>query len=176
MKFTIKDSIPFPRQEVFSAQRDQLAELAPYLGDIESITVTERTEEGTVTRLVNIWKANGGDIPKVARSFIKPEMLQWTDYAAWNQDAWECSWNIELGFLPEAVKCTGATRFADKGSRTTVTIEGEITVDGEKIPGVPRFAAKKVGDAVEKFVVNTIKPNLMKTNEGVTAFLKAQNR
>ncbi len=36
MKFTIKDSIPFPRQEVFSAQRDQLAELAPSQGVIEA--------------------------------------------------------------------------------------------------------------------------------------------
>lgn len=175
MQFSFKDAIPFPRQQVFEAQRDHMPALVPYLHDIESIVVEERTEEGTVTKLVNLWKAKGGDIPKAAKAFIKPDMLQWTDYATWNQEAWTCEWNLVLGFLPGAIECVGTTSFAESNGRTTVTINGDITIHGDKIPGVPRFAAKKLGGTVEKFVIGMIKPNLQKTNEGVTAYLRAQS-
>jgi len=174
MHFTIKDAIPFPRLRVFEAQRDHLSSLAPYLHDIESITVEEREDEGAVVRLVNIWRAKGGDIPAVARSFIKPSMLQWTDTARWDAEAWKCEWSSVLGFLPGAIECRGTTCFSESGGRTTVTIDGTITIHAEKIPGVPRFAAKKIGGAVEKFVVGMIRPNLKKTNEGVTRYLRDQ--
>jgi hypothetical protein len=39
---------------------------------------------------------------------------------------------------------------------------------------VPRLLAKSASDAVEKLVIRTIEPNLRKTNEGVTAFIRKQ--
>lgn len=172
MKFSIKESIPFPREQVFSAQRDQMPELTSYLNDIDSITVESREDDGAVTKLVNLWVAGGTDIPAAARSFVKPEMLRWTDYATWNQDEWKCEWNLVLGFLQEAVSVSGVTTFAESNDRTTVTIAGDITIKADKIPGVPRFMAGKVGPVVEKFVINLIKPNLKKTNEGISNYLR----
>jgi hypothetical protein len=174
MQFTVRDAIPFPRDQVFEAQRDKLPELAPYLHDIESITVTSREEHGAVSKLVNIWKAKGGDIPSAMRAFVKPEMLQWTDYASWDRDAWRCDWNLVLGFLPGVIECKGSTSFAEAGGRTTVTVAGDLKIFADKIPGVPRFMAAKAGETVEKFVIGMVKPNLSKTNEGVTAYLRAQ--
>ncbi len=173
MQFSFKDAIPFPRDQVFTAQRDQMPELVPYLHDIKSIEVEERTDEGHISKLVNIWKAKGGDIPSAARAFIKPDMLQWTDYATWDAEKWQCEWNLVLGFLPGAIECTGTTVFAEANGRTTVTITGNIVIHADKM-GVPRFAAKKIGATVEKFVIGMIKPNLQKTNEGVTAYLRDQ--
>lgn len=174
MNFSFKDSIPFSREQVFEAQRDHLPELAPYLHDIESITVEAREDLGAVSKLTNVWKAKGADIPAAVRTFVKPEMLRWTDYATWNREQWKCDWNIVLGFLPGAIECTGSTSFAEAGGRTTVTVAGDIVIHADKIPGVPRFAAGKIGSAVEKFVIGMIKPNLSKTNEGVTAYLRDQ--
>ena len=54
-----------------------------------------------------------------------------------------------------------------------MTINGEIIVHADKI-GVPRLLAKSASDAVEKLVIRTIEPNLRKTNEGVTAFIRKQ--
>ena len=172
MKFSIKDSIPFPREKVFSAQRDQMPELTSYLNDIESITVEEREDDGHISKLVNLWVAGGTDIPAAARSFVKPEMLRWTDYATWNQEEWKCDWNLVLGFLQEAVSVSGTTSFAESNNRTTVTIAGDITIDAAKIPGVPRFMAGKIGPVVEKFVINLIRPNLKMTNEGIGRYLR----
>jgi uncharacterized protein YndB with AHSA1/START domain len=174
MQFSIKDAIPFPRERVFSAQRDQMSELAAYLNDIESITVKEREDDGHISKLVNLWIAGGTDIPAAARAFVKPEMLRWTDYATWNQEEWTCDWNLVLGFLQEAVSVSGTTSFAEVNDRTTVTIAGDITIKADKIPGVPRFMAGKIGPVVEKFVINLIRPNLKKTNEGIRSYLRDQ--
>jgi uncharacterized protein YndB with AHSA1/START domain len=174
MQFSIKDAIPFPREQVFSAQRDQMPDLVTYLNDIESITVQEHEQDGHITKLVNLWVAGGADIPAAARSFVKPEMLRWTDYATWDEEKWQCEWNLVLGFLQEAVSVSGTTSFAESNDRTTVTIAGDITIKADKIPGVPRFMAKKIGPIVEKFVIGLIKPNLKKTSEGIGNYLRDQ--
>jgi hypothetical protein len=176
MKFTIKDTIPFPRELVFSTQRDRLPELASYLNDIRSITVNERNDEGAVVRFVNEWQAGGTDIPAIARSFIKPEMLRWLDHAVWNSDDWSCNWRIELGFLPDAIEAKGLNHWKDRGNETLVVIDGEINVNARKIPGVPGLMAGTIGPAIEKFVVGLIEPNLKKTCQGVSRFLQEQRQ
>lgn len=171
-KFTITDIIPFPRAEVYATQRDKLSELAEYLHDISEIVVEEREETGSVVKFVNLWRAEGQDVPKLARSFIKPEMLKWHDYATWDGDEWTCEWHIKLGFLPDAIEASGKNRWKEHGDKTRVIIDGQIAVHADRIPGIPKMMAKKVGATVEKFVVKMIEPNLKKTNEGVTQFLK----
>jgi hypothetical protein len=175
VKFTIKDTVPFPREEVYRVQRDSLPDLAPFLNDIQSITVesSERTDD--VVKFVNLWKAKGGDIPSVARAFIKPEMLQWHDHATWTQSRWQCDWNMKLGFLPDAIEARGTNTWKELGpNETLVVIEGEIRIHADRIPGVPRLLAKSVGEAVEKFVVKMIEPNLKQTSVGVTNFLRSK--
>lgn len=173
MKFTLKETVPFPRDRVYATQRDRLSELAPYLNDIKEIEVKSREENGTVVRFVNLWKAKGGDVPTIAKAFIKPEMLQWLDHAMWDASKHECEWRIELGFLPGAIEARGRNTWTELGpNQTLCTINGEIIVNAGKIPGVPMLLAGKLGPAVEQFVVKTIEPNLKKTVEGVARFLR----
>lgn len=171
MKFTIHDVVPYRRDEVYRVNRDDLPAIAPYLDRIESITVDSRVEEGGVTRIVNRWVAEPSDIPALARKFIKPEMMRWIDRATWDEDAWTCAWEMELGFLPDAIEARGVNRWEQRGDETAVTIEGEIIVRAEKIPGVPRLVAGKLSKAVESFVVTTIEPNLRTTNRAVARYI-----
>ena len=115
-KLDIRDDIDFHIDVVYPAFRDRLKETAPYLPNIEEIVVEkyERIDDNTV-EVVNLWKASEGEVPKVAQSFIKPDMLQWTDYATWHDDELYCEWNMEVGFLSEAVKCSGQTRYKAEG-------------------------------------------------------------
>ena len=172
MKFTVVDEIPFPLDKVFAAHRDKLPEMVGYMPNIESIEVESRDEDGDIVRLVNIWRAAETDVPSVARPFIKPEMLKWTDRATWDQDEWRCQWNIELGFLPGAITCRGQNTFEEFDGTTRITMEGELLIDAAKIPGVPRLMAGSVGGVVEKFVVKLVEPNLRETNKVVTQYLE----
>ncbi len=174
-EINIKDTVQADRKTVFATFRDELVELLPHLPDIKSIEVKDRNEpDDDTVKVVNLWKADAAEIPRLAQAFIKPEMLEWTDYASWHADSWTCNWNMEVGFLKEAVTCKGTTTYAEKGDQTEVTIKGELTVDARKIPGVPRIGAGKIGDVIESFVVRLITPNLTQVNRGLESYLKAK--
>lgn len=175
-KIDITDEVAYDRQKVFSTFRDELVELIPHLPDVKKITVKEReqVDENTV-KVVNLWEAQAEEVPRIARSFIKPEMLKWTDYATWRQDAWECDWQMEVGFLTDAVTCEGTTYYRQKGEgRTEIAIKGKLEVDAAQIPGVPRLGAGKIGSAVEGFVVKLITPNLTNVNRGLERYLEGK--
>lgn len=170
----IKDTVAHDRETVFSTFRDELTELIPHLPDVKDIEVKDREDvDDSTVKVTNLWKAEPEEIPRLARSFIKPEMLKWTDYATWRQDDWECDWVMEVGFLSDAVTCEGTTRYVDKGDgETEVIIKGKLEVDAAQIPGVPRFGAGKIGSAVENFVVRLITPNLTNVNRGLESYLE----
>ncbi len=173
----IRDTISYDRQLVYETFRDHLSEMQPYLPTIEDIEVEsyDRLDDTTV-KIVNIWSAEDKDVPKMAQKFIKPEMLKWTDRATWFDDQHLCNWDMEVGFLSEAIHCSGTTRYMQQGARTEVHIEGKLRVDAAKIPGVPRLVAGKVGTVVEGFVVKMITPNLKEVNRGCEKFLAKQDK
>lgn len=173
MKVEADAHIDFPRDLVFRTYRDRLPELVPYLPNVKQITVESREEEGEVVRLVNRWVA-AGEIPKVARSVIKPEMLIWLDHATWHQDEWYCDWRIEHATFARQVHCQGRNQYREEGDRTLIEIRGELSVDAARIPGIPRMLAGTITPVIERFIVQTIRPNLVSTADGVGAFLQAQ--
>ncbi len=170
----ITDTVAYDRETVFTTFRDHLQELIPHLPDIKDIQLKDRKEvDDDTTKVVNLWKAQSEEVPKLARSFIKPEMLEWTDYATWRKDAWECDWRMEVGFLSDAVTCKGVNKYREVGEgKTEITIQGVLNVDASKVPGVPRLGAGKIGSVIENFVVKLITPNLTNVNRGLESYLK----
>ncbi|MFW5966842.1 MAG: DUF2505 family protein [Persicimonas sp.] len=171
----VNDTIDHPRELVFTTFRDDLDDLDEFLPDIKSITTESREErDEDTTHVVRIWKARDEEIPSLAKKFIKPEMLQWTDRATWNEDEWTCEWEIEVGFLSDAITSKGVNHYHDRDGSTEIVIEGTLEVDAKKIPGVPGMLAGRVGKAVENFVVKMITPNLKDVNRGLERYLAAQ--
>jgi hypothetical protein len=173
-KISTKDEVAYPREKVFETFRDDLEELVPYLPDIRAIEQQkyERIDAKTI-KVVRLWKAKDEDVPSMAKKFIKPEMLQWTDTAIWREDTWECDWSMEVGFLSDAISAEGTNSYFAKDGSTKIEIAGDLKVDAKHIPGVPRLLAGKVGSAVEKFVVKLITPNLTDVNRGLEKYLEA---
>ncbi|AWV90500.1 DUF2505 family protein [Bradymonas sediminis] len=175
-KISVQDSVSSPRDVVFATFRDKLDELDEFLPDIESIVTESREDlDDGRTRIVRVWRARPEEIPSAARKFIKPEMLQWTDTATWNPNDFSCEWEMEVGFLTDAITAKGVNRYSEDGDSTGIVIDGVLGVDASKIPGVPRLIAGKVGSAVEKFVVKMITPNLKDVNRGIEKYFAAQD-
>lgn len=174
MEIKADSRIPFPRDLVFRTYRDSLPQLVPYLPNISSISVTSRKEEGPgLTRMLNLWKAKG-DIPTVAQSVIKPEMLEWNDHALWNENEWTCEWRVETKIFTENVKCSGKNRFVPEGDGAMrLEIRGDLDVSLKGIPGVPRFLAGTIAPVVEKFIVTLLTPNLTSVSGGLEKYLRA---
>lgn len=172
MKLEVTVEIPFPRDRVFSVYRDKLPDLISYLPNVRSIEQVSRTDEGQFTKLLNHWRG-GGDIPSVARSFVSEKLLEWDDHATWDNTAFTCAWRTEVGAFKEAVRAEGKNHFEDLGgTKTRLTIRGDIEVDARKVKAVPRLLAGPVGSGVETFLVATIKPNLVSVANGLTKYLR----
>jgi len=164
-------TLSHPRDLVYATYRDRLPELAAYIPNISSIEVLQSEREGPVLRLLNEWQATA-KIPGIARSYIKPEMLRWKDHAHWYDDEWCVRWRFELAFLTDVVHAAGTNTFVEVGQGSTrVSLRGDLTIDGSRIPGVSARTGRLVVPHVEKFCVALIQPNLVKTTEVLQRFL-----
>ena len=175
MKIEADATLSFPRELVFATYRDNLVDLVPHLPNIRAIEVLEKEEnkggESGVTRLLNLWRAEG-DIPKVAQTIIKPEMVAWDDHAVWNENDWTCEWKVVPKFFTNNVRCQGKNQFIADGERTTLQIRGELEINAKGIPGVPRLLAGKIAPVIEKFIVALLTPNLVTVSQGLEKYLQ----
>ncbi len=173
MKLEVSAEIPFPRMQVFTIYRDKLPGLVKYLPNVRSITQVSRAEEGTTIKMLNRWQG-GGDIPAVVRKFLSEDLLQWDDHATWHTDKITCDWRTIVPSFKDAVDCAGSNRYDELGPNLTrLTIAGHLNVDAKKVKGVPGFLAGTIGPAIEAFLVNSIKPNLISVAKGVGDYLRA---
>ena len=173
MRIQADDRVPFAREIVYRTYRDRLVDLVPYLPNVASIEVRDRADEGDVVRFVNAWRAKD-EIPQVARSILRPEMLSWLDHATWRASEWTTEWRIEMGSFADAVDCRGKNEFVEDRGATLIRIRGDLHIDLRLVRGVPRILAGTVGPVVEKFVVAMITPNLSKVSRGIEKLLRAE--
>jgi hypothetical protein len=140
MQLSADAHIPFPRETVFRAYRDDMVALVAYLPNVRSIEVTSRKDDGAVVELVNEWRG-GGDVPAAVRALLGDSVLSWTDYAKWNAEAMFCDWRTETHAFKEALRCGGRNAFLEDGpGKTLLEIRGSLEVDAKKIRGVPSFS------------------------------------
>jgi hypothetical protein len=156
--------VKIPVEDAWVAIRDRLGELVPYLDEIESVAVQERSvmPENAIL-LVNLWQAKA-KFPAVLSAVIKSDMLMWTDRATWHEKNHECAWQIELHFAPDRTRCTGLTTFepAIGGRGTRITFAGEFSLNAKGLPGVPSILESTVAAAAESFVTSLIPGNFRK--------------
>ena len=162
-----------PRELVYHTYRDRLPELVQMLDNIESMVELERRAEGDTIHLLNEWKAHG-EVPKIAKRWIKPEMLRWKDHASWHAASWSVNWRFEMAFMREQVKASGKNFLVENGpDRTRYEIRGTLEIDGNNIPGVPGMLGRRIVPQIEKFVIALIRPNFIKISDGVQQYLDA---
>jgi hypothetical protein len=171
MRIHTESLIRHPQREVYEAYRDRLPEIAAYIPDVKEILVESREPFDGGIKLHNVWIAER-EIPVFARAFLKPEMLRWDDYAEWRDSDHQVRWTLKLRVFTDNVRCSGTNTFRriDDG-KTSVTLEGDLDIDLQRIPGVPRLLAGGLKPQVEKFIVSLITPNLERVNESLQQFL-----
>jgi hypothetical protein len=168
--------IPFSREIVFAAYRDEITDLLPYLPNVRGIEVKSRKDAGSVVEFVNEWRG-GGDVPAALRVILSDAVLSWTDYATWRADEMACDWRTETHAFTDAIQCRGRNTFVDDGvDRTLLEIRGSLEIDAKKIRGVPSFLAGKLGRSVEEFLVAKIQSNLVETTKGLAKYLEERHR
>jgi hypothetical protein len=174
MEIVADAKIPFAREAVFAAYRDDISKLLPYLPNVRSIEVKSRREEGAVIELENEWHG-GGEVPSAVRAFLSESALAWTDHARWDASTFRCAWRTETRAFQGAVRSGGENAFYEQGpGETRIEFRGSLDVDAKKIRGVPGFLASTVGKGFEEFLVARVKANLVETARAVAKYLESR--
>lgn len=160
-----------PARLVFETLRDRTPDLVAHLPNIEGVQVLDRQEAPPVVTLYNRWQGAQGDVPAIVRPFVKKELVAWFDRAAWSEETLGCTWEIEAVVGRECFSCTGTTTITplDDGSR--FELRGQLSIDPDRVPGVPRFLARKLSGPLERFIARAIGPNLTSVASAVQAYL-----
>lgn len=173
MQINVTTRIPYPIDQVYTAMRHKLPDLAAYMPNVDSIVVEkEDTSTEGVVKLLNRWNAARTEIPAPARPFVDQSRMFWHDDATWHDKDYRCEWVLTTGFMSERVDCKGTTSYHPVGDETEMRIRGSMSLDLKGM--VPRLLLKKATSGVEKFVSKLIEPNFQKTADALTAYLDAQ--
>ncbi len=171
MRIEADSILPYARDVVFRAYRDDLPKVVEFLPNVRAIEVKKRDEAGPVTTLFNVWHG-GGEIPAAARALLDEKALSWDDHAVWDESKHECDWTIHTHAFTEAVTSRGQTRLIELApGRTRIELRGEFSIDLKKVRGVPSFLAGSVGKAVEAFLSKQITANLTSTTDALSRYL-----
>lgn len=166
------ENLTHPALLVFETLRDKTPDLVGHMPNIEDVQVLERTEEPPLVHLKNRWQGAMDDVPKVIRPFVKKDLMAWFDRASWDADKLLCTWEIEAVVGRDCFSCAGTTTIAADGEDCSIfTLEGNMRIDPDHVPGVPRFLARKIKDPLERFIAKAMSPNLTSIASAVQRYL-----
>ncbi|MBI2299390.1 MAG: SRPBCC family protein [Armatimonadetes bacterium] len=124
-------------ETVYRAAQD-LEGLAAYIGDVESIAVTEREESPGGLATVSVWV---GLLPEFRRK------LHWTERDVWDDAARLCRFELIQGDWDEY---EGEWRFEPDGEATVVSLVVRYRYDVPLIgPLIQKLVLKKVQDSTD---------------------------
>lgn len=174
MRFEIKDPIPLSVTEAFTLLRDEMPALVPFMADTEEINVISREEAEGEVKIVNRWRASLNKIPSALRSFVKPDMLSWNDHARWTEADHTARWELEAIGSDRLFSCQGETSIIEEGGETLLKIVIEFEIYPERVPGIPKFLAKKLGPQIEKLIGEVLSVNMRQMAQSITAYAAAK--
>ncbi len=166
--------IRHPLDRVYRAYRDELVEMSAFMPNIKEIKVLSRTDVPGGVKLHNEW-AGKGEIPRMVRGVLTPDMVKWDDFGEWDDANHLCHWQIKTRAFTENCTCKGVNRLVAEGpSATRVTLSGTLDIHLKGIPGVPGFLASRVAPQVERFIIALITPNLEQVNQALENYLNSR--
>lgn len=175
IEIEVTETIEQPAERVLHALRDRIAELAGYMPNIETMEIIEREERPPVVYMHNRWRGRKDSFPAIARPFLTRNLVSWFDHAEWDESTMSCSWRIEPIKAKTIFSCSGSTALApEEGDRCLFSLQARLELDLQRVPGLPRFLARRAQGPVERFVASSVQPNLSSLASAVAEYLAAK--
>ncbi|MFT7624017.1 MAG: hypothetical protein ACI9WU_003203 [Myxococcota bacterium] len=173
MQFEFVKVVTHPIAVVYPVIRDDMASLLPWLPGIDRVEVLERDAEVDGThRVLNKWHGTADSAPPSLRKFVNKDMVTWLDHALWIDAKTRVEWRMETIKFKGLYECSGVNYWEDLGDGTTrMRITGDLLIYPDKIPGVPKFLAKKLAPKVEAFLTDAITPNMSAMPDAIQRYL-----
>ena len=130
MDFKCTETVKYPLPLAWETLRDHLPEIAASQDDIKYVKVKKRDKKDPQAHhVISTWQADP-PLPSFLKSFIKPDMLIWTDDAVWDNEKYICSFDIKTNYKVEDIHCIGNIKMeaVDKGKGTRIVYSGTLTI------------------------------------------------
>lgn len=174
MDFQKEVSVPHPSGLVLDTMMNRLEDLTPFRSRLSELETVSREElaDGRV-KLLRRCQAMVHSVPSLFRPFLSEGMLTWDEEALWNPSQYIADWSIHnsLGHL---YTCEGQNYFGPHPNNKDITrikIEGKITIDPKKVPGIPTFVAARLVPRAESIIISLIEPDLLEIATALHQYL-----
>ena len=160
------------QKKAYSLVKNQLEGIAHYLPSVDKIQLMDKEKDSSGQDvLTNHWFAKVS-LPFFLKGFISKELLSWKDKASWSDDGFTVTYELESFYGNDLFEAKGRNRFIEDGPNSTkLELECDVTINAEKIPGVPTSVAKRVVPAVEKIIEKMLGPNLSSLGKALNAYI-----
>jgi hypothetical protein len=178
-KFCRQSRVTHPAALVLDTMIERMEDIVPFLPSVDAIDLKSREDQPDERiHIVRRWQGSIEQAPRAVRPFLKRETLAWIDDAFWRPADFAVDWTL-LTSQAGLYECSGTNRMEpdprEPETTTLMTIEGELRVYPERLPGVPRLIARRLAPTVEAFVIKLIAPNLTEVAKGLQGYLDARS-
>lgn len=175
MQVEYTDTINAPLEEVYKLVKYDLQKIVKYLPNIEEIQVLEQKKVKNKDFILNQWTAEA-KVPSLAKKFINKELFSWKDCAYWDDSKFQVKYEIEPFFAKGIYEAKGCNSFKADGDKTELTLRCDVEIYPDKIPGIPKFIAKKIHPIIETMIENMLAPNVTSLSKGIKDYLKDKDK
>ena len=163
-------SLKAKREDVWETYRDKLTDLVPSMPSVEKIEVINREGCDDGVRIKNLWHL-AIKFPKPIQKLLPSNCMSYYDLAFWNKQSWVCEFSEVPIKYDNLYSCVGENTFKQNGENTVLLISFTLSIDPNKIPGIPGFFKKGVISKIEKIISHEVAKNLALTARQVELFI-----
>ena len=167
--------IQVDRRRAYDLVKNNLEAIADYLPSVDRIELIQKETNAKGNELLtNHWFAKV-TLPFFLKSIISKDLLSWKDTACWIDDELRVVYELESFYGNDFFEAKGENRFLeDSPGRTKLELQCQVTINADKIPGVPTALAKKVVPAIEKIVEKMLQPNLSSLGKALNSYIESE--
>lgn len=155
--------IPFPIADVYSAFLWRMSELPPWLPGIQRIDVTRfETPAEHVAHVDYKWHVDSAVVPPLLRPFLREHMDHIRSSTVWCAQRRVVDFEFFHEDYRELFDCRGTFTLVELAADSMrIDIDAELRPYPERVPGVPRWLARKGLPLIETTIGNIIRPSLL---------------
>jgi hypothetical protein len=130
MEFHCTEIVKYPLALAWETLRDHLPQIAAAQDDIKYVKIKKRDKKDPAAHhVISTWQADP-PLPSFLMSFIKPDMLIWTDDAVWDNTAHQCHFTITPNYKVEDIQCRGHIKLesTNRDKSTRIIYTGVLTI------------------------------------------------
>ena len=151
---------------------EQLPAMAPWLPHVARIEVLkERPISDRRSSRDYAWHVQDDVVPGIAKPFLRDHMQALHSTTLWHHDQQQVELQFYLDTVPGLLDCSGHFALIEEGEGTLITLQAEITIQPDRLPGLPSLVGKGIRPTVERVVEDALRPALEALPEALEQLL-----